>query len=1565
MTDGSGGTTSLYYNENGQIAKMVDPLGNPTYYAYDSNFRLTTLTNSLGETASYTYNAAGQITAYTDFMGSTTLYTYGGTNSRLTSTTDPNGNLTGYTYNSSGDLLATNFANGSSSTATYDPEGSATSFLDAGGQTIDVTYNSSGQITQETFSDPTQYTYTYNTHGDLLTATDSTGTTTFTYDPNTDMLTGVAYSNGTYLAFSYNAAGQRTQMVDQSGFVTNYHYDSAGRLSGLTDGSGNIIVTYTYDAAGRLSSKVNGNGTSTTYAYDAAGHILQLINFAADGTTVDSRFDYTYNTLGLPATQTTLDGTWTYTYDGDQRLTHAVFASNNPATTPNQDLAYTYDAAGNRTSTIINGVTTPYTVNNMNQYTNVGGVAYIYDAAGHLTSDGTNTYTYGPTGQLAGITGGAVTASFVYNALGQQITSTSNGQTTQNIVDPGGLGGIVGTLDGSGDVISHMTYGLGLVGAVNGSGTDAADASYYDFDASGSTADITDTGGTVVDQYNYSPFGEVSPVVSNAPNNALYLGQWSATGTITGTGDTIVDFGPVGPYSPQLGSSLLPGIDRQPEGASPETDGAGFWDTLDVIGNAGGVAATINDTAKAFIDEASSAAKLAGDIGEGLTWFGLPLDILGTGNDIYNYFKDPDAVNQEKLGTDVAGLIATETGFGAAYLAANGFAYAAAAEWIALGEAAFVTGVKIGEFLEEHNIDLLPYAYRIENVITNGFNFAYNKIANAVDSLSSLLEKAFAAVVNAFDPNSMIGPSGFGPSNFISATPQALPYQINFENSPSATAPAQQVTITQQLDPNLDWSTFQLSGIGFGDTFINIPAGSQHYQTTVPMTLNGVTFDVQVEAGIHTDTGQVYATFQSIDPGTELPPANPLVGFLPPEDGTGRGDGYVSYSVAQKANLATGTQITSVASVVFDSNNSITTDQVDDEDPSKGTDPGKRALVTIDAGTPTSSVTALPATSPTTSFFVSWSGTDDASGSGIGSYDIYVSDNGGPFTQWLAGTTATSAAYVGAPGHTYSFFSVATDNVGNVEALANTAQASTTISPDAIVQDQLVFTQQPSDAAAGTAVGPAIVLNLQDDLGNPLTGDNSSVTVAIFTGPDGGTLLGTATEQAVNGVATFSDLLLPKSGTYTLLASDGNFTPATSDTFTIDPGAAAKLDIIQQPAFDYLGHPISAPVTVAVEDALGNLVNDNSTITLTIVTAPHNGKVTGTLVAPAQAGLATFNNLSFSLAGTYTLQAADAGLASAITSNIITTLPPAKLVFKQQPTTTIAGQTVAPVTVLVEDAKGHVVPFDNSSVTLTLSSAPAGGTLAGTVSLHAVNGVATFSDLSATVAGSYTLAAADGALTIAKSKKFTINAAGATQLLFLQEPPATLIAGAKINPALTVELKDAFGNVEINDHSKVTLTIFSGPGGALLTGTATAAASKGLAKFSNLSLRTVGTYTLQAADAALTASSTSFNVTPAAAKKLVFTQQPTATMASTPIAPTIVVTVEDTFGNVVTSDSSLITLAIKSGPHSAILSGTLAEAAVNGAATFADIEAPTAGTYTLSAADGRLTSAVSNSFLIS
>jgi L-rhamnose mutarotase len=99
------------------------------------------------------------------------------------------------------------------------------------------------------------------------------------------------------------------------------------------------------------------------------------------------------------------------------------------------------------------------------------------------------------------------------------------------------------------------------------------------------------------------------------------------------------------------------------------------------------------------------------------------------------------------------------------------------------------------------------------------------------------------------------------------------------------------------------------------------------------------------------------------------------------------------------------------------------------------------ATTYVDAVKPSSRVSALPGTESSPNFQVQWSGTD-AGGPGIGNYSIYVSDNGGVFGLWLT-NTAASAWYPGFLGHTYRFFSQATDVDGNVENLKTVADAAT------------------------------------------------------------------------------------------------------------------------------------------------------------------------------------------------------------------------------------------------------------------------------------------------------------------------------------------------------------------------------------------------------------------------------------------------------------------------------------------------------------------------------------------
>lgn len=103
----------------------------------------------------------------------------------------------------------------------------------------------------------------------------------------------------------------------------------------------------------------------------------------------------------------------------------------------------------------------------------------------------------------------------------------------------------------------------------------------------------------------------------------------------------------------------------------------------------------------------------------------------------------------------------------------------------------------------------------------------------------------------------------------------------------------------------------------------------------------------------------------------------------------------------------------------------------------------------VDAVPPTSGVASLPATTFTPSFTVAWSGSDV--GSGVATYDLFVSDNGAAFTAFLVGTTSTATTFTGQGGHTYGFYSVATDNSG----LRETAPAT----PDAVTMVRLATIQ--------------------------------------------------------------------------------------------------------------------------------------------------------------------------------------------------------------------------------------------------------------------------------------------------------------------------------------------------------------------------------------------------------------------------------------------------------------------------------------------------------------------------
>ena len=185
---------------------------------------------------------------------------------------------------------------------------------------------------------------------------------------------------------------------------------------------------------------------------------------------------------------------------------------------------------------------------------------------------------------------------------------------------------------------------------------------------------------------------------------------------------------------------------------------------------------------------------------------------------------------------------------------------------------------------------------------------------------------------------------------------------------------------------------------------------------------------------------------------------------------------------------------------------SVATDNLGDVQP---TPSGAQATTTI-AGLPTSAVSSLPATTTTPSFTVSWSGTPGPGATSIASYTIYDSEDGGPFTAFLTDTTSTSTTFTGALGHTYGFYSVATDNLGDVQPTPTGAQATTQLVglptsavnslPSTTTTTSFTVSWSGTPGPGATSIASYTIYDSED--GGPFTAflTNTTLTLTTFTG---------------------------------------------------------------------------------------------------------------------------------------------------------------------------------------------------------------------------------------------------------------------------------------------------------------------------------------------------------------------------------------------------------------------------------------------------------------------------------
>jgi hypothetical protein len=272
------------------------------------------------------------------------------------------------------------------------------------------------------------------------------------------------------------------------------------------------------------------------------------------------------------------------------------------------------------------------------------------------------------------------------------------------------------------------------------------------------------------------------------------------------------------------------------------------------------------------------------------------------------------------------------------------------------------------------------------------------------------------------DPNEKTGPSGYGANRYISSSKKLMDYGVFFENKAIATAPAQTVVVIDTLDINVfNLKTFKIGTFGIGTNTYGASIESKEFVTDV-----NIDDDIAVRANMKLDTltGILKATFKTIDRHTGDITDDPLAGFLPPNVNAPEGDGFFTYSIELKDGLTNGTVIKNKASIIFDNNEPIVTNEW---------------FNTIDNDNPSSSIQSITKVKDSVALIIP-QGSDMSSG--VERYKLYVSINGAPYVQ--TATITDSVKIAGHPGMTYNFYVLAIDSVGNIESKTPVAEGSIT-----------------------------------------------------------------------------------------------------------------------------------------------------------------------------------------------------------------------------------------------------------------------------------------------------------------------------------------------------------------------------------------------------------------------------------------------------------------------------------------------------------------------------------------
>jgi RHS repeat-associated protein len=426
----------------------------------------------------------------------------------------------------------------------YLPEDLLATTVDASGAIFTYEYDALNRQTDQRFSagsgnDISQINTTYdgNSNIDIVTEYNSRGIepTDFNYDDLDRQIAVIQRGHTT--TFTYDAVGNRTQ-VATSGGITSYQFDNRNRLAKAITSEGDS--TYTYLANSWLDTVSYPNGTSTTTIYDTVGRPT-LVSNEDSSSNVISNFAYTYDDNGNRLTQTeTQNGfsanqvqTTDYSYDRLDRLTNTTITDDASGDTHSTEFThYTSFDRKTQLEKVNDAVTLErsYHYNDVHWLTRIddalssNSINYNYDNNGNTLSkqDGNTSantaYTYNQRNQLTEVTvNNSSQGQYGYNYRGMRIQHSGSSRGNVEYFHDGSA---IIDEKSNGAQYAHYNYGSRLLSL-----STPSDTQYYHFSALNTTANLSDSSGSIKASYRTDAFGEITQQEGTSENRQVFTGH--------------------------------------------------------------------------------------------------------------------------------------------------------------------------------------------------------------------------------------------------------------------------------------------------------------------------------------------------------------------------------------------------------------------------------------------------------------------------------------------------------------------------------------------------------------------------------------------------------------------------------------------------------------------------------------------------------------------------------------------------------------------------------------------------------------------------------------------------------------------------------------------------------------------------------------------------------------------------------------------------------------------------------------------------------------------------------